>query len=118
MPRNDASRPRAALLPGTRFFGTRPQNDTVLACRCRLRHEAERRRAWLFPLGPPNIEQNDDSIKLMTREEGLRLLDRQAREILGMSGEEFVVRYRTGEIEDPFRLEVARVAILLPLAEL
>ena len=60
----------------------------------------------------------DDSIEIMTREEGLALIDRQARKFLGMSGEEFLRRYRAGEIEDPHRLDVARVAILLPLAEL
>jgi hypothetical protein len=60
----------------------------------------------------------DESIETMTREEGLLLLDRQARKFLGMSGEEFVRKYREGKIENPHRLEVARVAILLPLAEL
>jgi hypothetical protein len=60
----------------------------------------------------------DDFIETMTREEGKRLFDRQARKFLGMSGEEFYRRYRAGEIEDPYRLEVARVAMLLPLAEL
>jgi hypothetical protein len=63
---------------------------------------------------PPEV----DWIETMTREEGLALLDRQARELLGMSGEEFMRRYRGGEIEHPCRSEVARVAILLPLAEL
>lgn len=70
------------------------------------------------PARIPENAQDDDSIQLMTREEGLRLLDRQARKYVGMSGEEFVARYNAGEIEDPCRLEVARVAILLPLAEL
>lgn len=65
-----------------------------------------------------DITPDDDSIQTMSREEGLRLLDRQARTFLGMSGEEFLCRYRAGEIEHPHRLEVARVAILLPLAEL
>jgi hypothetical protein len=54
----------------------------------------------------------------MSPEEGWRLLDQQARTFLGMSGEEFARRYREGLIEDPHRLEVARVVILLPLAEL
>jgi hypothetical protein len=65
----------------------------------------------------PDPASEDDSIETMTREEGLRLLDRQARKFLGMSGEEFVRRYQAGEIEDPHRLEVLRVAILLPLIE-
>ena len=70
------------------------------------------------PARSPDIARDDESIKTMTREEGLRLLDRQARKFLGMSGEEFIVRYNAGEFEAPFRLEVARVAILLPLTEL
>lgn len=69
------------------------------------------------PARSPRSVEDDDSIQLMTREEALRLLDRQAREILGMSGEEFAIRYRAGEIEDPFRLDVARVAIFLRLVE-
>ena len=60
----------------------------------------------------------DASLETMTREEGLRLLDRQARKFLGMSGEAFVRQYREARFELPHRLEVARVAILLPLAEL
>lgn len=65
-----------------------------------------------------DIAPDDDSIETMTREEGERLLDRQAMKFLGMSGMEFARRYRAGEIENPHRLEVARVAILLPLLEL
>lgn len=65
-----------------------------------------------------NTAIEDDSIETLTREQGLKLLDRQARKFLGMSGEEFVRRYIAGEIENPCRLEVARVAMLLPLAEL
>jgi hypothetical protein len=59
-----------------------------------------------------------DSIETMTQEEGWRLLDRQARKFLGMSGEEFVRQYREGRFDHPHRLEVARVAVLLPLIEL
>ena len=36
---------------------------------------------------------------------------------LGMSGDEFVRRYRAGEIEDADRSDVIRVAMLIPLAE-
>lgn len=67
---------------------------------------------------PTDIAPDDDSIETMTREEGMRLLDRQARKYLGMSGQEFVRLYREGKIEDPWRLDVASVAMLLPLAEL
>lgn len=48
---------------------------------------------------------------------GRQLLDRQARKFLSMSGEEFVREYRAGTIRNPCSLAVARVAILLPLAD-
>ena len=60
----------------------------------------------------------DDSIETMTREEGMQLLDHQARKYLGMSGEEFVRRYREGRFEDRHELNVARISMLLPLADL
>lgn len=46
--------------------------------------------------------------------EGARILDRQARRYLNMSGEEFARAYKAGEIPEPDRSEVIRVAILLP----
>jgi hypothetical protein len=52
-----------------------------------------------------------------SREEGIELLDRQARKYLGMSGVEFVQRYRAGQIDEPNRLEVVRVAMLIPFAD-
>jgi hypothetical protein len=71
-------------------------------------------------IAPRSTDTNpeDDSLETMSREEGLLLLDRQARKFLGMSGEEFVRLYQEGKLDNPHRLEVARVAILLPLAEL
>lgn len=63
------------------------------------------------------ISPEESSIQTMTREESERLLDRQARKFLGMSGEEFARQFRAGEIEYPDRLDVARVAMLLPLIE-
>lgn len=49
--------------------------------------------------------------------EGKRLLDRQARKYLGMSGAEFAEKYRANEIPDPDRSDVIRVAMLLPFTE-
>jgi hypothetical protein len=71
-------------------------------------------------IAPRSADTNpeDESLETMTREEGLLLIDRQARKFLGMSGVEFVKSYREGKLDNPHRLEVARVAILLPLAEL
>lgn len=47
---------------------------------------------------------------------GKRLLDRQARRYLKMSGAEFRAKYRAGKIPDPDRSEVIRVAMLIPFA--
>ena len=58
-----------------------------------------------------------ETTKWVTREQGARLVDRQARKYLNMSGKEFVRQYRDGTIKDPHSLAVARVAILLPLVE-
>ena len=66
---------------------------------------------------PRGTDVDEQTIDSMSPEEGRQLFDRQARKFLGMSGDEFVRRYRAGEIEEPNRLDVARVAILLPLVE-
>jgi hypothetical protein len=60
---------------------------------------------------------DSDSVERISREEGARLVDEQARRYLKMSSEDFVRKYRAGRITDPHRLDVARVAILLPLVE-
>lgn len=55
--------------------------------------------------------------KYVSRKEGTEILDRQARKYLGMSGEEFVRRYREGSLTEEDNLAVTRVSILIPLAE-
>ncbi|MEX1255011.1 MAG: hypothetical protein WEE64_11800 [Dehalococcoidia bacterium] len=57
----------------------------------------------------------NDGLKVMTAEEGRKLLDRQARRYLGMSGKEFIRKWHAGEFEDPDQPDVMRVAMLLPL---
>lgn len=56
-------------------------------------------------------------IRMLSRSEGLALLDRQARAELGVSGETFIKRWKAGRYarraNDP---EVVRVAMLLPFA--
>lgn len=52
--------------------------------------------------------------KVLTRKEGKKLLDRQAKQNLNMSGEEFMRKWDAKEFEDPDRPEVMRVAFLLP----
>ena len=59
----------------------------------------------------------DADINYVSAQEGRDLLDRQARKYLDMSGDEFVRKYRAGELEDPDRTDVLRVATLIPLAE-
>jgi hypothetical protein len=57
----------------------------------------------------PDIE----GVDWITREEGIAILDRQARKYLGMSGEEFVRRYRAGELSHDCS-EVTRLSMLIP----
>lgn len=54
-------------------------------------------------------------IDYIGEEEGRAILDRKAREFLGMSGEEFMRAWRAGEFEDPDSPEVQRVAMFLSL---
>ena len=67
----------------------------------------------------PRVERASQTpgVIFLTRRRGAQILDRQARKYLGMGGDEFVRRYRAGEIEEPDRSEVVRVAMLIPLAE-
>lgn len=58
----------------------------------------------------------DTEIRDLSVEEGVRLLDDQARRYLGITGEEFARQWATGEIEADTAPDVMRVAMLLPLA--
>jgi hypothetical protein len=51
-----------------------------------------------------------------TPEEGRAMLDRAAREVLNISGEEFLARYDAGEYEDSDDPAITRVAMLIPFA--
>lgn len=51
-----------------------------------------------------------------SREEGIEILDRAARQALGISGEEFLRRWDAGEYEESEDRAVARVAMLIPFA--
>jgi hypothetical protein len=55
-------------------------------------------------------------VKELTQEEGFALLDRQARQLLGMSGEDFIAAWDAGAFNGntPERSEVVTVAMLLP----
>lgn len=59
----------------------------------------------------------DDSIHVVSPDEGLEMLDRQTRRYLGMSGIEFLRRWDAGEYaDDPDQPGVRRVADLIPFA--
>lgn len=58
---------------------------------------------------PPQI---DNEIRELTSEQGQQLLDDNARQYLGISGEEFRTRWEAGEIDADDEPDV----MLLPLA--
>lgn len=41
------------------------------------------------------------AVQEMSREEGRKMIDRQARRYLGMSGEDFIHRWNAGDFGDP-----------------
>jgi hypothetical protein len=53
------------------------------------------------------------SLRKLSATRGRKLLDRQARQLLGMSGDEFARKWKRGEFADPDRPEIMRVAMLL-----
>lgn len=55
-------------------------------------------------------------VQRLTPEEARRLLEEQAMRYLGMSADDFIRQWEAGEIENPDRPEVMRIAMLLPLA--
>ena len=57
---------------------------------------------------------DDIQVIELTREEGIEMFDRQARERLGMSGEEFLQKWEAGEIEDPDRNDVMMLVMMIP----
>lgn len=56
----------------------------------------------------------DIQIITLTREEGIAMFDRQARDRLGMSGQEFLRKWEAGEIEDPDRNDVMMLVMMIP----
>jgi len=57
----------------------------------------------------------DSEIRELSPEESDQLVDEKARKYLGMSGEEFERRLKSGEIDIDDSPDVTRVAMLLPL---
>jgi hypothetical protein len=64
-----------------------------------------------------SVRSTQNGVRYITRAEGKRILDRQARKQLGMSAEEFVKKYRAGELGDYDHFAVTRVSMLIPLGE-
>lgn len=62
--------------------------------------------------------KNNEAIQELTLEEGVALLDKQARHYLNMSAKEFIRAWEAGEFDDdPDRPEVMRLVMLLPFAK-
>ena len=64
-------------------------------------------------------KQNGNRIRVLNREQSMRLFDRQARRYMKMSGKEFIRRWKAGEFGDPekpYRPDLMHVATLLPFA--
>lgn len=57
---------------------------------------------------------NKNGFRVLSKDEGEKLLDRHARHYLGMSGKTFVRKWKAKKIMNPDRPEVMRVAFLLP----
>jgi hypothetical protein len=58
------------------------------------------------------------TIKELSLEEGRKLLDKQARRYLNMSGDEFIQKWESGEFDDdPDRPEIMRLVMLIPFAK-
>jgi hypothetical protein len=64
------------------------------------------------------VEVSDREVEVVevSRKEGRDMLDRAAREVLNISGDEFLDRWDAGEYEDADDPAVTRVAMLIPFA--
>ena len=63
-------------------------------------------------------ETADDQIRELTREQGVALLDKHARRVLGVSAEEFVRLWESGHFDDdPDQPELMRLVALIPFAQ-
>jgi hypothetical protein len=55
-------------------------------------------------------------VRTLCDEQAVEAFDKAARHYLGISGEQFVRAWESGEFEETDRPDVMRVAMLLPLA--
>ena len=62
--------------------------------------------------------ERNGTMKIITKEEGMQILDQEARRLFNMSGKEFMDAWESGEFDDdPDGPGVMRVAMLIPLAK-
>lgn len=61
--------------------------------------------------------RDDRELDYVSKQDGIKLLDQQARKYFAMSGQEFTRRYRSGALHDADRSKVTRVALLIPFTE-
>lgn len=72
---------------------------------------------WAQPGPPVSTEAADRRFScVLGGEEAWRLLDFRARRYLGIGGDEFIRRWRTGFYGEPKTIEVAYVSMLIPYA--
>jgi hypothetical protein len=64
------------------------------------------------------VEDTDGQVRFLSREEGRVFFDEQARQRLGISGEEFLRRWDAGEydaiFDDPDHPEIVELYMLMP----
>jgi hypothetical protein len=62
------------------------------------------------------VVENAPEVHELTEDQAWDIVDRRARQYLGMTADDFIRAWEAGEFDDdPDRPEVMRVAILLPL---
>lgn len=66
----------------------------------------------------PDTQQSCAGVEVVeaTREEGRAMLDRAAREVLNISGDDFLARWDAGEYENHDDPALTRLAMLIPFA--
>ena len=65
---------------------------------------------------PKATTDHEVEVVEVSRQEGRDMLDKAARDALGMPGDEFLAKWDAGEYEDADDPAVTRVAMLIPFA--
>ena len=64
-----------------------------------------------------NAVNGNGHVREVTQEEGYALLDKLAKRYLQMSGQEFIDRWRDGQLRDETKFpEAVRLSMMIPLA--